>query len=274
MRNWSYPTASENPPSVEFYSQLYQNSIKDGKAFETYSTEMEYAHGVLHNLVGGKRGHMNRVSLSPLDPIFYAHHSHIDYLFHRAQLGWVENSVPGSYALSAKMSDGTIIDANFRIPGHPNVTVGDVLDLDTLCIRYAPFGEVVQPQTPAITSTSAASRTATVTTTRSSLASSTSTPSASPTGKPYLPPGYDPSANFTLDLPQDWANMSFGVRANEVKDRASQIADEVKNKVNSGETIDEPPRPKYSKKLTSSAPVLLIHNSMIIIFVSCLLAVF
>jgi hypothetical protein len=72
--------------------------------------------------------------------------------------------------------------------------------------------------------------------------SSSSTPSASP--KPYLPPGYNPNANFTLNLPPEWANMSFGDRANVIKDRVNQVAKEVNEKVKKGETIAGPPKAK------------------------------
>jgi hypothetical protein len=287
MRNWTFPNAQGNPPSVEFYNQLYQDTLRKPNGLEAYTTEVEWAHGTLHNLVGGRNGHMTRMSLSPLDPIFYAHHAHIDYLFHRTQLGWASNKYPRSYSVAAKFSNGTLLTEAHTIPGHSNVTVGELIDLDSLCIRYAPFGEVSTDLTTNSTSTvtgtmtsisasalpsgansSNSTESTSATATSSSISTPTVSPSPSASPKPYLPPGYNPQANFTLTLPPEWANMSFGDRASGIKDRVTKVANEVNDKLKKGEAIAGPPKAKKTSAndaLDSAARVASYDLALVVL---------
>ncbi len=71
--------------SRETYNEKYQRSLLEG-GFERWSEEVEILHGTLHTLVGENNGQMSSM-YSPLDPIFYLHHGHIDYLCMNAQAG-------------------------------------------------------------------------------------------------------------------------------------------------------------------------------------------
>jgi hypothetical protein len=54
---------------------------------------MEILHGKLHIRVGENNSQMSS-KFAPLDPIFYLHHAHFDFLWTTAQAGWNANRMP------------------------------------------------------------------------------------------------------------------------------------------------------------------------------------
>jgi tyrosinase len=81
-------------------------------------------HAIVHTSLGGKKGDMNQMN-SPNDPIFFLHHSMIDYIW------YIWQHVGGH---------GTTFDGNLNQVLTPfGVTVKDVIDSSKLCISYQPF---------------------------------------------------------------------------------------------------------------------------------------
>lgn len=82
-------------------------------------------HALVHTSLGGERGDMAFMD-SPNDPIFFLHHSMIDYIW------WIWQQVP-----SDRMA---LYGGNVDQKLEPfSVTVRDVLDINSLCYVYQPF---------------------------------------------------------------------------------------------------------------------------------------
>jgi hypothetical protein len=73
---------------------------------------------------------MSQLHFSAIDPLFYAHHCHIDYLLLQAQILWAEEKFPLNY------SYGPDLKLESELFGCEGMTVKDVLDVSDLCIRY------------------------------------------------------------------------------------------------------------------------------------------
>jgi hypothetical protein len=205
---------SKNPPPSEYYFELWTRS-KD-KGYSDYCKQLEYAHGVMHNLVGGQ---LSRLQTSPLDPIFYAHHSNVDYTLLKAQLLWASDSYP------LEKSYGPDLTLNTTIPGFPGTQVGDVIDVADICVRYVPSKTT---SVPPINNTTGTNTTGTNTT-------GTNTTGTNVTNS-TLVPTVDVK-NFTLDLSDEWLQSSFRNNSAAIRNEAQGIQESLNDKVDRGETI-------------------------------------
>jgi Common central domain of tyrosinase len=107
-------------PAQEVFSAIYQKSLKKG-GFKEWSQDMEVQHGYLHYIVGGENGQLFSM-YSPLDPIFYMHHAHMDFLYVQAQSGWVASKL----GASSQLRDNC--DAKYKLSGFNNL-FGEVMVL-------------------------------------------------------------------------------------------------------------------------------------------------
>lgn len=72
------------------WSSILQKSINNQQGFLFWAPapQAELLHAAVHVWVGGTNGVVGDMSMmtSPRDPIFYIHHSHVDYLWSMAQV--------------------------------------------------------------------------------------------------------------------------------------------------------------------------------------------
>jgi hypothetical protein len=120
----------ENLPSAEAYSSIY---LKAKENYPDYVSNVETLHNQVHGFIGGQLGHP---ATSPLDPIFYAHHCHIDYVTFQNQLRLGKVGSPPSHSF------GPHLTPKSELPGFPGIKIEDVFDVADLCISYAPPGSV------------------------------------------------------------------------------------------------------------------------------------
>ena len=231
---------SKNPPPSEYYVELWEKS-KD-KGYSDYSKQLEYAHGVMHNLVGGTGGQMSRLETAPLDPIFYPHHAYVDYTLLKAQLLWAE----GNYPL--EKSYGPNLTLTTKLPGFPDKDIGDVLDVADICVSYVPSAGKEDPaSTPVnatnttmnntLNTTSNTTSNTTTNTTKNTTTNTTVNITANTTLGSNVMNSTQNLKNFTLELSEDWLKTSFKNNSQEVKNQAEGIRESLKGKVDRGETI-------------------------------------
>lgn len=91
--------------------------------FSRFSRRLDEIHGRVHIWVGGQRGHMGDVPFAAYDPIFWAHHSMVDRLWHLWQLEHGNSSVPAELLREA-------------LPPF-EFTVGEMLEATRLGYDYA-----------------------------------------------------------------------------------------------------------------------------------------
>jgi tyrosinase len=185
-----FETLNRRLVSRETYNEKYQRSLTEG-GFEGWAQEMEVLHGTLHIRVGERNSQMSGM-FSPLDPVFYLHHGHLDYLWVVAQAGWTANGLPLDSQFRGATVDGTRCNGRTNLPGYNN-DFRSVIELNNLCVRYANPGER-PPQPTSTTPTPTAIVTSTVIATSSSQAPSTTSPAAPsssvgplPTTSPIIP---------------------------------------------------------------------------------------
>ena len=80
--------------SMESWNKLFEDSLKS-KNIIKWMDAVESNHGNFHCTVGGcdtPRGLFGTM-WSPLDPLFYAHHSFVDFIWFQAQAGWAKANV-------------------------------------------------------------------------------------------------------------------------------------------------------------------------------------
>ncbi|KAL8794331.1 MAG: hypothetical protein Q9195_003158 [Heterodermia aff. obscurata] len=65
--------------SVQTYAAFSNTGSNDGRT-NSYNN-LENLHNAIHILVGGNLGHMQYISLSSFDPVFFLHHANVDRLF-------------------------------------------------------------------------------------------------------------------------------------------------------------------------------------------------
>ena len=78
VRDWDYPSARGNPPSVEYLSELYQSTLRAPNGLVAFNDPAELTHGIFHVLLGGDSGSMSYLSTSSIDPrkFFYVFTTH------------------------------------------------------------------------------------------------------------------------------------------------------------------------------------------------------
>lgn len=182
--------------ALETYNDLFTQSLTNG-GFEKWSQDAELSHGVLHISVAGVDGQM-KTMWSPLDPIFYMHHGHMDYLWMQAQAGWKSANLGDGAQYGGKPIAGEVCGPDTELPGYSN-KLSDVVEIRSLCVVYANPGQIVTPestvpttQNPTTTTratTTTTARTTTTTTTRAitttNARTTTTTTTTSVAGNPF-----------------------------------------------------------------------------------------
>ncbi|KAJ3053301.1 hypothetical protein HK097_004578 [Rhizophlyctis rosea] len=179
--------------TLDNYNYAYSQSIKSTGGYQEYAYWAEGYHAYVHISQGGVMSGM----ASPLDPMFFAHHSNVDYLYHTAQEGWnvkdkrnqawqIRGSCPANADDSARC-----LTLNTRLP-YFEIPVSEVQFISQQCIKYAP--PIVGPWTgkpPTTTTTTTTTTTRTTTTTTPAPITST-TAAPTPTSewvRPTFPSG-------------------------------------------------------------------------------------
>ena len=278
---------SQNPPPTEYYAELWNKTKESG--YGDYCLQLEYAHGVIHNLVGGNRGQMATLQYSPIDPIFYAVHSNVDYTLLQAQVLWKQGKF-------SEEKSYTPLKLDSKIPGFDNVTIADVLDVYDICVSYLPSSSSassnstsstvssVNIPTTTVSSTTVTNSTiggtSTVASTTISFGSFASVPSSSVSsttvtnsksagtstiGSTTISHAPIPTTtvgvnsqnlkNFTLDLSPEWLRMSFKNKSEEVHERANSIKKSVKEKVETGGNFVDNSIPEKSRAYVGVKPI-------------------
>ncbi|OAJ39582.1 hypothetical protein BDV3_005376 [Batrachochytrium dendrobatidis] len=137
IRNFQFPNLGGILPSTDTYSQMYTDSIANG-GFAFYAPRLELYHGQVHVLIGGgpmEDGQMQSM-LSPLDPFFFAHHGHIDWMWFNAQAGWANYRPDSAYQIGGLDHMNMTCSLNSPLSGFQGV-LADVLDLRSLCVQYS-----------------------------------------------------------------------------------------------------------------------------------------
>lgn len=105
-RNWRTTVSAPGKNDRKLYRNCGASSageLYDPKDFEYYNSKSEYYelfcncndatfemnHGLVHEYIGG---HMLKISISPNDPIFFQHHSFVDYLYEEFRVRNYNNS--------------------------------------------------------------------------------------------------------------------------------------------------------------------------------------
>lgn len=231
---------SKNPPPSEYFRELWEKT-KD-KGYGDYCTQLEYAHGVVHNLVGGSKGQIAQLHSSALDPIFYAHHANVDYTLLQAQLLWAQGNYPKDKAYGP-------LTLKSKIAGFPDKVIGDVLDVADICVSYVPSGRqrepVVEPPVTTTNSTNVNTTSTNNTTVNNTNVNNTiGTGNVNGTNGTILNSTQIPNINvtnslknFTLELSDEWVEMSFKNKSQDIKKEAEGIQKTLNEKVDKGETI-------------------------------------
>ena len=177
VRNWTFADRSR----YQVWPLAKWNEIRgnrDQKSFLEYSDEMLVHHGNFHNFIGGKLnagetgwdasvGTMTDVTMSPLDPFFYVHHSFIDYIHQQNQVYWKKAGKPDSHSVPAQGLDFTLQGFQAKIK--------DVLDVQDVCVRYKDSS----PSLASGSSSAASSSSSAASSSRSAASSSSSAASSS-----------------------------------------------------------------------------------------------
>jgi Common central domain of tyrosinase len=115
------------------------------KGLDFFNTRMIYyqrnvfvTHGNVHVEVGGDMASVTAAR----DPLFYLHHSFIDYEWSKCQVAW-GSKYPQVGGLMYDTKTTPTMDT--MIPFYDN-EFGDVLDISNMCVRYAALGERRQAQ--------------------------------------------------------------------------------------------------------------------------------
>jgi tyrosinase len=126
--------AGGNTPGV-FYNRAITNRIRDYyTTYDEYRAALESGpHAAPHNLMGGQMSTMS----SPEDPLFFAHHSFIDYQYVDWQLVDYETRKWDYGGVNQDGSPATLDDPLVGL----NAYVGDAIDFTNLCYDYLPTGK-------------------------------------------------------------------------------------------------------------------------------------
>lgn len=126
-----------NDKNIEpFYTKKDINRLLNKKgSYNEFRDILELVpHALVHFNVGGSEGDMSQM-FSPNDPIFWHHHSYIDYIWHQKQIKNLKDNYEGFDA------DGKKLDKEERL--YPfNKQVKDVLNLNKCKIKYKPFNVI------------------------------------------------------------------------------------------------------------------------------------
>lgn len=128
-------------PSLEQYNQLYQDSLRNG-GYTAWYKQAEIYHGMIHMHAGGQMISM----FSPLDPLFYLHHSYMDLLWSASQQGWDDHGFGLKGQVGGLLNSGQSCDLKTTKLPYFNEPLESVLKLDDWCVEYQYGSSPPQPQ--------------------------------------------------------------------------------------------------------------------------------
>jgi hypothetical protein len=129
-RNFETKDLNDALPGREIFDSFYEESISHKEGYAKWWPHVNLYHGLLHNVIKGQMS----TGRSPIDPLFYFHHSYYDKIFDDAQKGWKSEDLP----TSAFFDENNGCSSNTAILGYGN-KMAHVLDSAVnLCVRYAP----------------------------------------------------------------------------------------------------------------------------------------
>ncbi|KAJ1551790.1 hypothetical protein HK096_008602 [Nowakowskiella sp. JEL0078] len=111
----------------------FLQSLSQFQNFQQFSDSLQAAHGTIHVEVGGNGGQLSRISISPLDPIFFLHHANIDRYYE----DWT-NSSGASGLRQYTNAARTPIDTLAFLFGGLRTTVEEIWHGRALCYVYGP----------------------------------------------------------------------------------------------------------------------------------------
>lgn len=91
-RNFTMDELNKALPARELFATFYYKSITNTTAtgYASWWKDVDLYHGLLHNSIKGQL----ITPRSPVDPLFYLHHSYYDKIFDNAQQGWKSKGLP------------------------------------------------------------------------------------------------------------------------------------------------------------------------------------
>lgn len=137
-------------PHLAFESSAYLNELISGdndavNGFADFSEVLEIAHGAVHVGVGGDMWDGN---FSPGDPLFFLHHTFIDYVWSQWQAAGNGNEFDGEHRIPPRTASGQLFGPvsidDVMAPVQWGRTVREVLENEpSSCVTYAgPGGSV------------------------------------------------------------------------------------------------------------------------------------
>lgn len=130
FKNWTFDNSTVclsrdySSYSGGFFSWLFFKNALNTTDFNKMATKIEQLHSNVHTWVGG----IMKTHLSPLDPLFFLHHSFVDKIWY----DWRQNN---TMMYNGTNFDNTPANVNDTIYGYPQHNVSHILD-NHLCVRY------------------------------------------------------------------------------------------------------------------------------------------
>ena len=139
--------------SRRFYTlETIDSAIEDADTFDEFRRAMEFTpHALVHSAIGGSirsaSGDMNFMH-SPNDPIFWLHHSFIDYLWTRFLAAKQQKQGPDNpikvtslLMFGGKNAVGEVMTVDDKVAGFSEtILVRDILDTKSICYEYSDPG--------------------------------------------------------------------------------------------------------------------------------------
>ncbi|KAJ3034782.1 hypothetical protein HDV00_004644 [Rhizophlyctis rosea] len=126
--------------ALDFYNAALQGAYNDG--YRTWATTVERLHGYVHVSQGGLMSTM----YSPLDYMFWLHHTNVDRLWHRVQTKWNGENRPQSYQLAGSCpsnpNSNNCLSTSTTMP-YFGSKASQIQFIAQQCVQYAP--QVNQP---------------------------------------------------------------------------------------------------------------------------------
>ncbi|KAJ3032155.1 hypothetical protein HK097_005373, partial [Rhizophlyctis rosea] len=231
--------------SLDFYNNALRDSFQEG--YKNWARNVERLHGWVHVSQGGLMSTM----YSPLDYVFWFHHSNVDRIWHRVQNKWNGENRDQTYQLSGSCPTNPR-STDCLTPTTPmpyyNTQAGRIQFIAQQCVQYAP--QVNQPfngrgptsQKKKRSTTHLRKKQDLSTSTTSNIISftllkqvNTSLPQSAKTPHQYLTPTTTPP-----DLPQSFVEMFFHSEAASVQPELRAFLDSTMSMISKKEIIPGP----------------------------------
>ncbi|KNC99358.1 uncharacterized protein SPPG_05604 [Spizellomyces punctatus DAOM BR117] len=134
-------------PSLDDYNNIYNMCLNVPTGFHCWANRNEWLHGTFHVVNGGQQQQVGQMAtmFSPLDPLFYLHHSNIDRIYDDVQGGWNRAGKSQEYQIMGSCPDNPenpdesqspkCLTLDTKIPGF-NLFVRDTQFSAKLCVKY------------------------------------------------------------------------------------------------------------------------------------------